>query len=193
MRSQFDQAEEKALVACFGPTVQREFQFELDATGYAYWWQTTALLRRAEVVMVVRRPDGRLLLHTKSHYPVGTYRLPSGGVRWNESVLEALAREQWEEMGLDLSPMAMPGLVRYSLLHKGRVLGFASYLFFLEATDDAVLTTRDPKEAISDFRWVQPSQVAGIARHLRGVMRAWDGWGPFRAIAHELLAEILSQ
>jgi len=66
MQSQFDQAEEQSLVASFGPTEQRECRFELDETGYAYWWLITALIRRAEVVMVVQRPDGgpfRAIIH----------------------------------------------------------------------------------------------------------------------------------
>ena len=38
-----------------------------------------------EVVMVVPRPGGKVLLHTKSFYPPGTYRLPTGRLRLGES------------------------------------------------------------------------------------------------------------
>jgi 8-oxo-dGTP pyrophosphatase MutT (NUDIX family) len=190
MQSQFDTAEEQALIARYGPTEQRHCRFELDQSGYAYWWQATALLRRAEVVMVVQRPDGRLLLHTKGHYPPDTYRLPSGGVRWGETVLDALAREQWEELGLRLAPAAMPGLIHYTLHYAERTIPFASYLFVLHSTEEVAPATQDPQEPISAFRWILPEEMPAVADHLRGVIRAWGEWGPFRAIVHALLAEI---
>jgi 8-oxo-dGTP pyrophosphatase MutT (NUDIX family) len=191
MQSQFDKAEEQALIARYGPTLQRGHRFELNETGYAYWWQATALLRRAEVVMAIQRPDGRLLLHTKGHYPPRTYRLPSGGIRWKEDVLAALAREQWEELGLRLPPASMPGLIRYTLHYGERMISFASYVFLFRAVDDPRPTPQDPHEPISDFRWIQSQDIPAVAKHLRGVSRAWGDWGPFRALAHDLLAEIV--
>ena len=192
MQSQFDSAEEQALVARYGPTLEREYRFELKEIGYAYWWQATALERRAEVIIAVQRPGGELLLHTKGHYPPGTYRLPSGGIRWGEGVLQALAREQWEELGLDLAPAAMPALIRYSLHHGARAIPFASYLFLLPAGGDVVPHPQDPDEAVSGFRWIAPRELDAVAGHLRGLVRAWGDWGPFRAIAHGLLARILA-
>jgi 8-oxo-dGTP pyrophosphatase MutT (NUDIX family) len=190
MQSQFDQAEEEALIARYGPTEQRRCHFELSETGYAYWWQTTALIRRAEVVVAVQRFDGRFLLHTKAHYPPDTYRLPTGGIRWGESVLDALAREQWEELGLRLPPVAMPGLIHYTLHHAGRTVPFASYVFVIRTAGGPAPATQDPREPISDFCWIEPEQVRAVADRLCGVIRAWGDWGPFRAIAHNLLAEI---
>ncbi|MCS7179708.1 MAG: NUDIX domain-containing protein, partial [Anaerolineae bacterium] len=49
--------------------------------------------REGEVVLLLRRADGSLLLHTKTFYPDGVYRLPSGGIRRGEKVLAAAARE----------------------------------------------------------------------------------------------------
>ncbi len=193
MQSQFDEAEDRALVAGYGPTEQRRCRFELDESGYAFWWRATALSRRAEVVMAVQRPDGGLLLHTKGHYPPGTYRLPSGGVRWGESVLEALAREMWEELGLRLSPTAMPGLIHYTLYHADRTIPFASYLFLLPAAETVAPASHDPQESISAFRWVPPSEISAVADQLRPLVRAWGRWGAFRAVAHDLLAEVLAR
>jgi 8-oxo-dGTP pyrophosphatase MutT (NUDIX family) len=193
MQAQFDEAEEQALSGRYGPTRQRHCRFELDGRAYAFWWRATALSRRAEVVMVVQRPDGRLLLHTKGHYPPGTYRLPSGGIRWGESVLDALAREQWEELGLRLPPLAMPAVIHYALHHAGRTIPFASYLFVLQAAEDVAPATQDPQEPISAFRWILPAELPLVADHLRGVIRAWGAWGPFRAIAHDVLAEVLKE
>jgi 8-oxo-dGTP pyrophosphatase MutT (NUDIX family) len=191
MQPQFDQTEADALITRYGPTVQHGCQFHLDERGYAYWWQVKAFVRRAEVVMLVRRPDGRLLLHSKNHYPPATYRLPTGGVFWGEPVLDALAREQWEELGLRLVPVAMPGLIHYALRHAEQTIPFDSYIFLLQMDDDAVPVTQDDCEAISELCWIEPSRLPAVADHLRGVIRAWGDWGPFRAVAHDLVTEVL--
>jgi ADP-ribose pyrophosphatase YjhB (NUDIX family) len=190
MQTQFDPAEEQALIARYGPTAQDLRRFGLDAAGYAYWWQATALLRRAEVVLIVQRPDGRLLLHTKGHYPPGTYRLPTGGVQWGEPVLDALAREQGEELSARLPVVALPALIRYELVHEARSLPFASYLFLLQAPEGFAPAANDPREAISAYRWVAPAEMGAVADHLRGIVRSWGNWGDFRAITHEVLAEL---
>ena len=56
--------------------------------------------------------------------------------------------------------------------------------------EDTTPVPQDPAENISDFRWVQPADIPAVAEHLHGVIRAWGDWGPFRAKAHDLLAEI---
>jgi 8-oxo-dGTP pyrophosphatase MutT (NUDIX family) len=191
VQSQLDEAEEQALVDSYGPTEQRHYRFALEAGSYAYWQRATALARRAEVAMVVQRPDGRLLVHTKAHYPLGAYRLPSGGIHWGEPVLEALAREQWEELGLRLPPVSMPGLVRYTFHHDGQTIPYATYLFVLQADQDPSLAVQDLEEPISDFCWIEPADMPAVADHLRGIVRAWGRWGAFRAIVHDLVAETI--
>src|SRR5438309_2139586 len=56
--------------------------------------------RFGEVCMVVRRPNGKLLLAIKTFYPRGAYRLPTGGIAHDEPILDALRRETEEETGL---------------------------------------------------------------------------------------------
>lgn len=41
---------------------------------------------------------------------VGKFGLPVGYLDWDESASEALAREVWEELGLDLQPLGQPYL-----------------------------------------------------------------------------------
>lgn len=190
MQQQSEKAEEQALIARHGPTVQRTSRFELDDCGYNYWLQAQARLRRAEVVMIVQRPDGQLLLHTKTHHPPGTYRLPTGGVLWGERVLDALEREQWEELGVRLPVASMPGIIHYILHHPQWTIPFTSFLFILPTAAEFVPVAHDPTEAISDFCWIPPEEIQRVADQLRGVSHIWADWGPFRAVAHDLLAEI---
>src|SRR5689334_2752741 len=56
--------------------------------------------RYGEVCMVIRRKNGRILTMTKTFYPKGTYRLPTGGINHGESIFNALLRETQEETGL---------------------------------------------------------------------------------------------
>jgi 8-oxo-dGTP pyrophosphatase MutT (NUDIX family) len=60
--------------------------------------------RRAEVCYLMHRgrPQEGLLLHTKTIYPTGAYRLPTGGIQPGEAALATLAREIAEETGLEL-------------------------------------------------------------------------------------------
>ncbi len=191
MQAYGDSIEAQGLIARYGPTLEREWPLYLDDRGYAYWREATALLRRAEVVMVVRRADGRLLLHTKGHYPPNTFRLPTGGVRRGEAVLDALAREQWEELGLSLEPAAMPGILHYQLYHKSGAIPFASYIFVLELNGDPVLQCHDDSEAITELCWIEPERMPSVATNLRCLRRAWGDWGPFRALTHDLVVEVL--
>lgn len=185
-----EEAEEQALVAHYGPTAQRQAEFDLDENGLRYWLNATAVRkRRAEVALIVQRPDEHILLHTKSHHPPGTYRFPTGGVQEGESVLEALAREQWEELSARLPVVAMPGIVHYRFRYEKWTIPFASYLFLLQAGEDLTPRVKDASEAISGFRWVEPDEVQAVARQLRSVSHYWMGWGPFRAIPHQLFSE----
>ena len=49
--------------------------------------------RRGEILFVLRRPNGDLLLHTKHKYPPDLYRIPGGGIDWGELVPASLRRE----------------------------------------------------------------------------------------------------
>src|SRR5947199_10852977 len=57
--------------------------------------------RIGEVCMVIRRPNGRLLLSIKTFYPRGAHRLPTGGIAHGEAIYDALVRETEEETGLE--------------------------------------------------------------------------------------------
>jgi 8-oxo-dGTP pyrophosphatase MutT (NUDIX family) len=104
-------------------------------------------------------------------------------------VLAALAREQVEELGLQLPPEGMPGIVRYELQYDGQTLHFASYLFRHRAGNAPLLSPQDPTEAIADFCWVKPRDLPAVAESLRASSQGWHNWGAFRAVAHDLLVE----
>lgn len=161
--------------------------------------------RRAEICYVMHRgdPQAGVLLHIKTFYPAGAFRLPTGGIQVGEAVLAALAREVHEETGLVLGGAADEvrlnrplGILVYDLLH--RSLGpveFATYFFLVEMPPGAVLHPLDEDEHIGGWEWRTPAELAEVAAVLAAVHTrspTWADWGRFRAEGHRFVAELLS-
>ena len=139
--------------------------------------------RIGEIVLVLRRPDGRLLLHTKTFYPEGTYRLPSGGIQQAEQVLEAARREMAEETGLSALEVRPLGLLTYTLRLGWQRIFFHSWLVLAEV--DGEPAAADVGERIEGFCWVEAGALRQIAGELRALPEDWSSWGRFRAAAHD--------
>lgn len=71
--------------------------------------------RTKEVLMVVMRPNGRLLAMTKPLYPMRVFRLPTGGVDGDEPILEALIREVAEETSLEVEITRFLAHIQYRI------------------------------------------------------------------------------
>jgi 8-oxo-dGTP pyrophosphatase MutT (NUDIX family) len=187
------EAQDKALlVARFPRLVERCVEVNMNGPGHSFFEEIQAGLtkgRRGEVVMVVRHRDGRLWLHTKSHYPPGVYRLMSGGIRCDEPALIALRRECREELGLAAAePAGCFGILRYRLERNGAALPFISYFFLIEGGEHEP-AVQDATEQITGFRLVWPDELPALAGALRAVPPEWQDWGVFRAVGHEFVAE----
>ncbi len=146
--------------------------------------------RRGEVVMAFRRGDGQVLLHTKSFYPPGTYRLLSGGLRRGETLSAGLRREVGEETGWPAHIQRFLSVISYQFETEEKQIDFVSYIFSLDAAS-LVPHPQDIGERISQFRWVPVAGLPQVAVALRSLPPAWQDWGCFRAIAHEVVAVAL--
>lgn len=60
----------------------------------------------AGAVLVLRRPDARVLLVLQRH--TGAWALPGGLLRRREDAVEGLVREVAEEVGVELDPAELP-------------------------------------------------------------------------------------
>ena len=167
------------------PRLRREHH-RLTVGDDAYdWLAQSAAQRDGEVVLVARRPDGLLLLHTKPFYPPGTWRLPTGGVERGEPLVDAARRELAEETGLPAGRPRLLGVLTYEAC--GRPLRFASAVFLFPVPDRPP-AQEDLQEQICGYRWVSPADLAAIAAHLECLPPAWADWGRFRALAHRFVA-----
>jgi ADP-ribose pyrophosphatase YjhB (NUDIX family) len=178
----------EALSRQYGPIERRAYCLEVGKKNFENWRRELAKKRRGEVVFVVKRP-ARVILHTKDFYPPGTYRLPSGGVRWGESVLSALHREAQEEMGLEIEVERFLGLLEYEFHCQGETMPFVSYVFLVKEAGGE-LAPQDEEERILSFRQVPIAELSATADSLRAMEEDWQDWGEFRAIAHDFVVEM---
>ena len=177
------------LAASYGAPVHCTFNIQADEYIRAYRWRKD-IDRRAEVIFAIQDTEERIWLHAKRHYPAHIFRLPSGGLNWDEPVIDALYREVAEETSLDVTVERFIGVVQYRFIAGERVATFASYVFHLKS--DGSHPVSDPSEEISEFRPVLCSQIAQTAADLRNLIGDRKGWGQWRALAHDLVYEHLS-
>ena len=187
-----DEVEISELNADYGPGERRRVALEMSAPSFDDWLgkMVTSPNRRGEVVLAIQRPDGRTLLHTKRFYPEGVYRLPSGGVHPDEPVLGGVLRETKEETGLDVIIDRFLGTVEYEFCHGDQRLFFVSYVFLVRADNDQPVV-QDPDEQITGFRYVTWPEIRAAATQLRALPPEWADWGRFRALPHDLVADVL--
>lgn len=145
-----------------------------------------------EVVLVVCRPDGRVLLHTKRFYPEGVWRLPSGRLKEGEPPEAAARREAKEELGFDVVSGQLLGRLNVLLEGEGASLPFASWVFLL-AAEGREPAVQDREEEIAGFVWVPVPHLRAVAGQLEALPPPWQGWGKFRAAAHTFVADLLAR
>jgi 8-oxo-dGTP pyrophosphatase MutT (NUDIX family) len=162
--------------------------------------------RRAEICYIMHRgvPADGLLLHIKTFYPSGAYRLPTGGIHCGERVWETLAREIREETGLFVGEEAdqvrvqrFLGVVSYELAHRrlGASYSFATYHFLVQMPYNAELHPQDASEQIGGWRWsplAELPQVSDVLANVGAQSSVWADWGRFRALSHHFVADALA-
>lgn len=151
--------------------------------------------RVAEVVPVIRRSNGKVLTITKANYPPSAFRLPSGGIRRSEPILDALLRESYEETGLRVVVQRFLAIVRYQILvANGRMGRFTSYIFLVNG--EGPIEPIDEQEHITEFREVDPAELPAMATHLASLPadpdNDWSDWGRFRSVVHRVAGDLLA-
>ncbi|MCX6047565.1 MAG: NUDIX hydrolase [Chloroflexi bacterium] len=199
-------AELALLAEKWGPVAAQKYRLDVDDPFLTGNHQLlTSDQRRAEICYVMHRgdPTQALLLHIKTYYPAGAYRLPTGGIHVGEPVEATLAREIQEETGLIVGAGAdqvqvqrFLGVVAYELVHRTlqRTDYFATYAFLVQMPAEAALDPQDPEENIADWQWRPPADLPTIAATLENIGDSapdWADWGRFRALSHRFVAERL--
>jgi 8-oxo-dGTP pyrophosphatase MutT (NUDIX family) len=156
--------------------------------------------RYGEVCMVVRRPNGKLLLAIKTFYPRGAYRLPTGGIHRGEPVFDALIRETNEETGLRTEVRRFLAQIAYHGTEAFQVTPlFHTFAFLLDETGGS-LGAIDTSEQIEDWREIAVADLPSVADVLDDLQTAgtldiggdWAAWGKFRAVVHRTVFRALT-
>jgi ADP-ribose pyrophosphatase YjhB (NUDIX family) len=157
--------------------------------------------RFAEVCMVIRRKNGKVLLSIKTFYPRGAHRLPTGGIHHGERILDALRRETEEETGLETETKRFLAWITYrpESAPDGPPL-FHTFAFLLDEVGGRFHTS-DTEEQIEEWIEIEPAALGDIADRLDRITSApskniggdWADWGHFRAIVHRVVHEALSR
>lgn len=142
--------------------------------------------------MLIERPHDSLLLHRKGWYERGVYRVPTGGIEWEDGIIDTLHRELEEETGYYDGHQEFLGILDCHFVFQDNATRFVSYLFYLW---DLSGTLRLPisNEDISDFRDVPKEELPMVAEELRRVPPPRTGWGEWRAFAHDFAYELLNK
>jgi 8-oxo-dGTP pyrophosphatase MutT (NUDIX family) len=163
--------------------------------------------RVGEVCMVIRRRNGKLLTARKTFYPANAYRLLTGGIKHDESILGALLRETEEETGLEVEVRRFLAVIDYALQRPGeigaaaqqRAARFHTFAFLLDEIS-GLLACYDPDERVEDFREVAVDELPALAAQLEQLGQdfdpeidgRWRDWGRFRAVVHRTVYQTLS-
>ena len=135
--------------------------------------------RRGEVVFCVIRPNGKIITVTCDSYPEGIYRIPTGGLKYNEDVVKGVYREVREELGLSVEITDFAGVLRIKFEHENDSCMFYSYMFVLKETGGRLLEDAEDDE-ISAVKEVDIKGLEDVANGLKTITESWSDWGNFR-------------
>lgn len=175
----------------YGAPERETFESRALSDGFATWVMRLTR-RRGEIVLVVPRARGYVLLHTKPHYPENVYRLPTGGVHQGEAADDAARREGFEEIGFHPQTLRLLGVLENVFWVRGQKLLYPSFVFETEPFHATPQPT-DPDEAISGFMDADAIELLATAHYLESLPGQWREWGAFRARSHRWLAARLTQ
>jgi len=106
-------------------------------------------------------------------------------------VQQALLREVTEETGLEVRIQHFLGLIEYIFHHSGTTASFASYVFHLRSDGTPPRLPQD--DEISAFHAVLPCQLLQLSADMRNMVGDRRGWGQWRALAHDLVYDLLTR
>ena len=117
-----------------------------------------SIQHRIIVVGIVRNDKGELLLcqmeSDRGVFP-GQWGFPGGGIEPGERMVDALKRELWEELGIEITDIR-PGFFKDGLYEKLLPDGTKQmvYMIFLIFNCTAQNTEIDLNQEFSEYRWV---------------------------------------
>jgi 8-oxo-dGTP diphosphatase len=135
--------------------------------------------RRGEVVFCVINSNKKIITITCKEYPLGVYRIPTGGIGHNENIISAVYRETKEELGLDVDIVNFAGVLKIYFQHNASSVSFYSYLFILKEKGGRLLLDATDDE-VSEVFETDLEGLKSVVENLRNIKGKWEDWGQFR-------------
>ncbi len=135
--------------------------------------------RRGEVGFLLIRKNGSFVVIRSRRYPKAAYRIPTGGINFNEKAIDALYREVSEELGVKFEIDNFHGLIEYNIYYKEEVIKFYSYLFIIKEVSGNIIDDASEDE-ISDYKEVDFDGLSYLSKVLSGIEGGWRDWARFR-------------
>jgi 8-oxo-dGTP pyrophosphatase MutT (NUDIX family) len=140
-----------------------------------------------EIVLILKRSDGRIWLQTKDFYPSGVFRLATGKLDESEPPEQGFRRELHEEAGIVNIPADLLGRIEYSDRHVR--FRFVSYLYVVPNVEHTPQPI-DDSEGITEWKAVDRTGMIAAANTLRSLPGTWSHWGQFRAVVHDVILHL---
>ena len=136
--------------------------------------------RRGEVGFLLKRKNGKFVVIRSRKYPKGAFRIPTGGIDFSESAIDALYREVKEELGVKFEIENFKGIIEYTFTYKDEIIKFYSYLFVITEISGELIKDATEDE-ISDYKEVDKDELLPLGEFLSSIEGGWSDWGKFRA------------
>lgn len=150
----------------------------------------TSFDRRGEVVFCVIRPNGKIITTRCQGYPNDIYRIPTGGLGYEEQIIEAVFREVKEELGLFVGIVKFGGVLEINFIYEESSFVFYSYLFILKELSGRLLVDALDDE-ISEIKEVDLEELKVDIEKLNSIRGKWQDWGKFRYITTKAVSELI--
>jgi len=145
---------------------------------FNYFKNATKRDRRGEVVFCVIK-NKKIITIKSEEYPKGVFRIPTGGIDYNEDIVKALFREVKEELGIDVKIISFKGVIKWTMYHKKQQVNFYSYLFILEYINGNLLIDALEDE-VSEVKLCTIKELNYVSQYLLTLVSFWNDWGRFR-------------
>lgn len=136
--------------------------------------------RRGEVGFLLKRKNGKYVVIRSKKYPKNAYRIPTGGIDFLESAIDALHREVKEELGVLFEIEDFKGIIEYTFHYNKEIIKFYSYLFVIREISGELIKDATEDE-ISDYKEVDREELKKLADTLLLVDGGWRDWAHFRS------------
>jgi ADP-ribose pyrophosphatase YjhB (NUDIX family) len=139
--------------ASAGFTFNGEKLFTCSSCGFTFYVNPAAA-----VAAIIESPDGRIVLTRRKHEPrSGSLDLPGGFVDINESAEEAIRREVFEELGINIKSLRLLASFPNEYIFNG-LKYFTCDLGFICTTDE--LEKIKPADDVSEAILIDPDDIS---------------------------------